>query len=96
MSARAEGGKRRHGSTARVSRSSAEKETRPPVGSAAIRRRWARRRFAAGDPVLGPRGGALARGGAGEPRGRLDLARGGQEGAVRGEVAELRGGDRRR
>jgi hypothetical protein len=54
--------------------------------------RWARRRFAAGDPVLGPRGGALARGGAGEPRGRLDLARGGREGAVRGEVAELRGG----
>jgi hypothetical protein len=59
-------------------------------------RRWARRRFTAGDPVLGPRGGALARGGAGEPRGRLDLARGGREGAVRGEVAELRGGDRRR
>jgi hypothetical protein len=51
---------------------------------------------ATSDPVLGPRGGALARGGAGEPRGRLDLARGGREGAVRGEVAELRGGDRRR
>jgi hypothetical protein len=58
--------------------------------------RWARRRFAAGGPVLGPQGGALARPGAGEPRGRLDLARGGREGAVRGEVAELRGGDRRR
>jgi hypothetical protein len=59
-------------------------------------RRWARRRFAAGDPVLGPRGGALARGEAGDPRGGLNLARGGWEGAVRGEVAELRGGDRRR
>jgi hypothetical protein len=43
-------------------------------------RRWARRRFAAGDPVLGPRGGALAWGGAGEPRGGLNLARGGREG----------------
>jgi len=59
-------------------------------------RRWARRRFAAGGPVLGHCVGALARGGAGEPRGGLNLARGGQEGAVRGEVAELRGGDRRR
>jgi len=59
-------------------------------------RRWARRRFAAGGPVLGQCVGALARGGAGEPRGGLNLARGGQEGAVRGEVAELRGGDRRR
>jgi hypothetical protein len=59
-------------------------------------RRWARRRFAAGGPVLGQRGGALARGGAGEPRGGLNLARGGLEGAVRGEVAEPRGGDRRR
>jgi hypothetical protein len=59
-------------------------------------RRWARRRFTAGGSVLGPRGGGLARAGAGDPRGRLDLARGGWEGAVRGEVAELRGGDRRR
>jgi hypothetical protein len=59
-------------------------------------RRWARWRFATGGPVLGPRGGGLARVGAGDPRGRLDLARGGREGAVRGEVAELRGGDRRR
>jgi hypothetical protein len=59
-------------------------------------RRWARRRFAASGPVLGPRGGGLARAGAGDPRGRLNLARGGREGAVRGEVAELRGGDRRR
>jgi hypothetical protein len=59
-------------------------------------RRWARWRFTAGGPVLGPREGALARAGAGDPRGRLDLARGGREGAVRGEVAELRGGDRRR
>jgi hypothetical protein len=42
------------------------------------------------------RGGALARGGAGEPRGGLNLAIGGREGAVRGEVAELRDGDRRR
>jgi hypothetical protein len=59
-------------------------------------RRWARRRFAAGGPVLGPRGGCLARAEAGDSRGRLNLARGGWEGAVRGEVAELRGGDRRR
>jgi hypothetical protein len=51
---------------------------------------------AAGGPVLDPRGGALARAGVGDPRGRLDLARGGREGAVRGEVAELHGGDRRR
>ena len=55
-------------------------------------RRWARRRFAAGGPVLGQCVGALARGGAGEPRGGLNLARGGREGAVRGEAAELRGG----
>ena len=59
-------------------------------------RRWARRRFAVDGPVLGPRGGGLARAEAGDPRGRLNLARGGWEGAVRGEVAELRGGDRRR
>jgi hypothetical protein len=59
-------------------------------------RRWARRRFAAGGPVLGPRGGGLARAEAGDSRGRLNSARGGWEGAVRGEVAELRGGDRRR
>jgi hypothetical protein len=59
-------------------------------------RRWARRRFAAGGPVLGPRGGGLARAEAGDSRGRLNLARGGWEGAVRGEGAELRGGDRRR
>jgi hypothetical protein len=80
-------------------------ETAPRVDGAGERvvrgerktgRRWARRRFAAGGPVLGPRGGALARAGAGDPRGRLDLARGGQEGAIRGEVAELHGGDRRR
>jgi hypothetical protein len=51
---------------------------------------------AAGDPVLGQRVGALAWGGAGEPRGGLNLARGGREGAVRGEVAELRDGSRRR
>jgi hypothetical protein len=51
---------------------------------------------AAGGPVLGQRVGALARGGAGEPRGGLNLARGGREGAVHGEVAELRGGSRRR
>jgi hypothetical protein len=50
----------------------------------------------AGGPVLGPRGGGLARAGAGDPRGRLNLARGGREGAVRGEVAELHDGDRRR
>jgi hypothetical protein len=59
-------------------------------------RRWAQRRFAASGPILGQRVGALARGGAGEPRGGLNLARGGQEGAVRGEVAELHGGSHRR
>jgi hypothetical protein len=58
--------------------------------------RWAQRRFAPGGPVLVPRGGGLARAGASDPRVRLDLARGGREGAVRGEVAELHGGDRRR
>jgi hypothetical protein len=57
---------------------------------------WARWRFAASDPVLGQRVGALARGGAGKPRGGLNLARGGWEGAVHGEVAELRGRSRRR
>jgi hypothetical protein len=81
------GGEQRRGSTARANRSSAGKEPG---------RRWARRRFAAGDPVLVPRGGALAQGEVGGPTGRLDLARGGREGAVRGEVAELRGGDHRR
>jgi hypothetical protein len=39
---------------------------------------------AAGGPVLGPRGGGLARAGAGDPRGRLDLARGGREGLSAG------------
>jgi hypothetical protein len=80
-------GKRRRGSTAR--------RTGRPWGRKPGRR-WARRRFAAGGPVLGPRGGGLARTGAGDPRGRLNLARGGREGAIRGEVAELRDGDRRR
>jgi hypothetical protein len=59
-------------------------------------RRWARRRFAAGGPILRPRGGGLARAEAGDSRGRLNLARGGWEGAVRGDVAKLRGGDRPR
>jgi hypothetical protein len=59
-------------------------------------RRWARRRFAAGGPVFDPRGGVLARAGAGDSNGRLNLVRGGWEGVVRGEVAELCGGDRRR
>jgi hypothetical protein len=80
-------GGRCHGLTTRVNRPSAGREPG---------RRWARRRFAAGGPVLGPRGGGLARPGVGDPRDRLNLARGGREGAVRGEVAELRGGDRRR
>jgi hypothetical protein len=39
--------------------------------------------------VLGPRE-------AGDSKGRLNSTRGGWEGAVHGEVAELRGGDRRR
>jgi hypothetical protein len=59
-------------------------------------RRWSRRRFAAGDPVLGQRAGALAQGGAGELRGGPNLARGGWERADRREVAELRGESRRR
>ena len=59
-------------------------------------RRWARRRFAAGGPVLGPREGGLARAEAGDSKGRLNSARGGWEGAVHGEVAEFRGRDRRR
>jgi hypothetical protein len=59
-------------------------------------RRWARRWFAAGGPVLGPREGGLARAEAGDSKGRLNSARGGWEGAVHGEVAEFRGGDRRR
>jgi hypothetical protein len=59
-------------------------------------RRWARRRFTAGGPILGQWVVALAWGGSGEPRGRLNLARGGLGGAVRGEVAELHGGSRRR
>jgi hypothetical protein len=68
----------------------------PSVHGGEPGRRWARRRFAAGGPVLGQRVGALAWGGTGEPRGGLNLARGGQKGAVRGEVAELRGGSHRR
>jgi hypothetical protein len=87
LSARAEGGET-------VLRSDGAGE--PAERGRKAGRRWARRRFAAGGPVLGPRGGGLARAGAGDPRGRLNLARGGQEGAVRGEVAELRDGDRRR
>jgi hypothetical protein len=59
-------------------------------------RRWARQRFAAGGPVLGPREGGLARAEAGDSKGRLNSARGGWEGPVHGEVAESRGGDRRR
>jgi hypothetical protein len=59
-------------------------------------RRWARRRFAAGGPVLGPREGGSSRAEAGDSKGRLNSARGGWEGAVHGEVAEFRGGDRRR
>jgi hypothetical protein len=59
-------------------------------------RRWARRRFAVGGPVLGPREGGLARAEAGDSTGRLIAASGGWEGAVHGEVAEFRDGDRRR
>jgi hypothetical protein len=44
----------------------------PDVRGRKAGRRWARRRFAAGGPVLGPRGGCLARAEAGDPRGRLD------------------------
>jgi hypothetical protein len=68
----------------------------PAVRGVESGRRWARRRFTAGGPVLGQRVGALARGGAGEPRGGLNLARGGREGAARGEVAEFYGGSHRR
>jgi hypothetical protein len=38
--------------------------------------RWARRRLAAGGPVLGPREGGLARAEAGDSKGRLNSARG--------------------
>jgi hypothetical protein len=64
-------------------------------------RRWARRRFAAGDPVLGQRVGALVRGGAGEPRGgsiwlegaRRGLSAGRWRSSAAGVVAgELRAG----
>jgi hypothetical protein len=58
------GGERCRGLTARANRPSGGKTGR----------RWARRRLAAGGPVLGPRGGGLARVGAGDPRGRLNLA----------------------
>jgi hypothetical protein len=68
----------------------------PAVRGGEPGRWWARRRFATGGPVLGQRVGALAWGGAGEPRGGLNLARGGREGAVRGEVAEFYGRSRRR
>jgi hypothetical protein len=47
-------------------------------------RRRARRRFAAGGSVLGQCAGALARGGAGEPRGGLNLARGAGRGLSAG------------
>jgi hypothetical protein len=77
------GGKRRYGLTAWANR---------PSGGEKAGRRWARRRFAAGGPVLGPRGGGLAREEAGDSRGRLNLARGGWEGAVRGEGGGGRGG----
>jgi hypothetical protein len=47
-------------------------------------RRWARRRFAAGGPVLGPRGGGLARAGAGDPRGGLIWLEGAERGLSAG------------
>jgi hypothetical protein len=83
-SARAEGG---NGVAAR---------RRGRTGRAREKGRWARRRFAAGGPVLGPREGGLAWAEAGDSKGRLNSARGGWEGAVHGEVAEFRSGDRRR
>jgi hypothetical protein len=73
----------------------AEGETAPRVddaGEPVVRRG---RNPAAGGPVLGQWVVALARGGSGEPRGGLNLARG-VRGAVRGEVAGLRGGSHRR
>jgi hypothetical protein len=95
--------RRRHRGAHTSARAEGETASRVDgAGEPAVRRerktgcRWARRRFAAGGLVLGPRGGGLARAGAGDPRGRLDSARGDREGAVRGEVAELRGGDCRR
>jgi hypothetical protein len=49
------------------------------------------------DPLVpGDWAGAQARGGAGELNGGFNFARGGWEEANRGEVAELRGGSRRR
>jgi hypothetical protein len=87
MPARAEGG---NGATGRRRGRTGRPRGKKPG------RRWARRRLAAGGPVLGQWVVALARGGSGEPKGGLNLARGVREGAVHGEVAELRGGSRRR
>jgi hypothetical protein len=59
-------------------------------------RQWDRRRFAVGDPVLWQRVGALARAGVGEPRGGLDLVRGGRGGGCpRGGGGASRRGCRR-
>jgi hypothetical protein len=74
-SARAEGG---NGATVRRRGRTGRPRGRKPG------HRWARRQFAAGDPVLGPRGGALAREGAGEPRVRLDLVKGDRKGLSAG------------
>jgi hypothetical protein len=56
-------------------------------GLTAACRRW---------PGSWSEGGGLARAAVGDSIGRLNLARGGWEGAVHGEGVEFRGGDRRR
>jgi hypothetical protein len=50
-------------------------------------RRWSRRRFFAGDPVLGGRGGGIAWAGVGGHGGGVSLAGGGSGRLVHGEVA---------
>jgi hypothetical protein len=68
----------------------------PAVRGGGPGRRWAQRRFAAGGPVLGQCVGALARGGAGGPRGGLNLVRGGRGGGCsRGGGGASRRGCRR-
>jgi hypothetical protein len=56
-------------------------------------RRWVRRRFPAGGPVLGDLVGGLARAGAGGHSGGVNLAGGNLGRSVHGEVAGFRSGE---
>jgi hypothetical protein len=67
-------------------------------GETAVRPRWggtgrrrSRRRFFAGDPVLGGRGGGIAQAGVGGHGGGVNLAGGGSGRPVHSEVAGSRG-----